>query len=130
MDVIQRDPFDTLGFRVKLNLGHTIGHAIEGHMKGKLSHGECVALGLVGAVKISSKMGILNNKTSGQIIDTIKDLGLPVTISELNMEKVMSLLNYDKKGGSFVLLKNIGNLITGVKVENNIIRNVLSEIIL
>lgn len=130
LDVIQRDPFDTLGFRVRLNLGHTIGHAIEGYMKGKLSHGECVALGLVGAVKISSKMGILNNKTSRQIIAAIKDLGLPVAMSGLNIEKVICLLNYDKKGGSFVLLKDIGNLITGVIVENNIIRKVLSEIIL
>ena len=44
--VVERDPKET-GLRMVLNFGHTVGHAIESAAGGSLSHGECVALGML-----------------------------------------------------------------------------------
>lgn len=130
IDIVKQDPFETKGLREKLNLGHTIGHAIEGETFGKLSHGECVALGLIGAVKISTRLKLMKQKTAIQIIETIKNLGLPTFIKGPNIEKVTKLLSYDKKRGTFVLIKEIGDLITGVKVEAKLVKIALLEVIL
>lgn len=45
-DVVQKDPKEK-GLRRILNFGHTLGHAVESYMNGKLLHGECVALGML-----------------------------------------------------------------------------------
>lgn len=43
---VENDPLDTKRLRESLNYGHTVGHALESLAKGKLSHGECVILGM------------------------------------------------------------------------------------
>lgn len=52
--VVEKDPTEQ-GDRALLNLGHTIGHAIEKYKNFELYHGECVALGTVAAAYISWK---------------------------------------------------------------------------
>lgn len=129
IDIIRQDPFDRFHIREKLNLGHTVGHAIEAVSNGKLTHGEAVSLGLVAAAKISLKMDILPPDQFQMIIDTIIKLGLPTSISNLKTDAVLSAIKLDKKGGNFILIKNIGNLLTNVKVDKKIITEVLSEVI-
>lgn len=56
--IVEQDPFDQ-GVRLCLNFGHTIGHAIESYALQKawgLSHGECVALGLLAESYISTQL--------------------------------------------------------------------------
>lgn len=48
--VVERDPKEQ-GERALLNLGHTIGHAVEKLMDFKLLHGQCVAIGLIAAAR-------------------------------------------------------------------------------
>lgn len=128
--IIAKDPVETKGIRQKLNLGHTIGHAIEGTINGKLSHGESVSLGLVAAAKISRKLGLLDKKIEQEVISTIKSLNLPINISGIDREKVSEALNYDKKIGKFVLIKNIGEIQPNMNVDKTVINKVLREIIL
>lgn len=130
LDMIRRDPFDTLGIREKLNLGHTIGHAIEGEMNGQLSHGESVALGLVAASKISVRTGMLSIDKAEVIIKTVKALGLPVILKGADKEKIMDLIAFDKKNGAFVLMKDIGTLVSRCIVDKKIIREAISEVII
>lgn len=137
IDIIQKDPFEKTGLRHKLNLGHTIGHAVEGAVKGKLSHGNAVAIGLVAAAWISVKKKMLSEEIFRQISNTLTILGLPtkiifsqysITRSDL-VSAVNKTLKLDKKGGTFVLIDDIGKLQTGVSVEEKIVQQVLTEII-
>ena len=57
-EIVEKDPTEQ-GDRMLLNFGHTIGHAIETCMNFTMTHGECVALGCVGAAYISCKRNLL-----------------------------------------------------------------------
>ncbi len=130
INIVQKDPYEKLGLRQKLNLGHTIGHAIEGSSADKICHGQAVAIGLAAISKLSVLKGLLTKNTYNQIIMQLKKLGLPTTISGIEKQKVLQVLKHDKKGGTFVLIKDIGKLQTGVRVETELIEKVLAEVIL
>lgn len=130
IDIISRDPFEKKGIRQKLNLGHTIGHAIESASNGSLPHGFCVAIGLIACARISVVKGFLDMKEYLKITNLLKSVGLPQTAGNIDPEKVKSALKMDKKGNNFVLLKSIGRIVTGIPVENKIIDSVIKEIIL
>ncbi|HLF44728.1 MAG TPA: 3-dehydroquinate synthase [Acidimicrobiia bacterium] len=97
-----------LGIRAVLNLGHTIGHAIE--FASPLSHGESVAIGLVAAARISEVR--LGFEEAARISESIQKLGLPVKVTGLDRARVIDLLGHDKKrdaqGIRMVLLRSIG----------------------
>lgn len=130
INLVQKDPYETKGERQKLNFGHTIGHAIEGACNGQLSHGEAVSIGLIAAAKISLLMSILSSVKYRQIVAAVKSLGLPINIPKINMESVLSALHYDKKGGNFVLMRDIGKIETNHRVPEEYIRLALKGIIL
>lgn len=129
MTVIQQDPFETNGVRQKLNLGHTIGHAIEGASNGILSHGEAVSIGLSASARLSLSMKLLKFSSFEKIIKGIAALKLPIQTTGVDKQKVLQALKMDKKGGTFVLIEEVGKLKTGVKVENRLIEKILGEII-
>ena len=129
--VVEKDPFELTGIRQKLNLGHTIGHAIEAAARGKLKHGQCVAVGLVACAKISLYQGLLSQKDYQEIIEVIKKLEHHhIIFSSISRQKVLQAMELDKKGGTFVLIEKIGRLKTGVKVDKSLIKKVLKEILL
>ena len=130
LDIVKNDPFETKGERQKLNLGHTIGHALEGVAAGKLSHGEAVSIGVVAAAKLSQSIGFLTKEKAYYIEDTITSLGLPTRAEKMQVKKVFSALSFDKKSGTFVLIRDIGKLETGVRVDTTLVRRVLAEIML
>ncbi len=100
-----------LGVRALLNLGHTIGHAIE--FASPLSHGESVGIGLVAAARVSeAKLGFMETR---RVTGCIEGLGLPVEVDGLDRQRVMDLLRHDKKrdgqGIRMVLLMEIGQAV-------------------
>jgi len=76
--VAAADPRET-GPRMRLNLGHTIGHAVEA--AGGLPHGECVAVGLAAAFRLSAANGG-SSEDAARVTDFLRARGLPVTIGE------------------------------------------------
>ena len=74
--VVEKDEFDNKGVRVILNLGHTIGHAIEAaaHYKKSYSHGQAVGLGIIAASYISRELKLLSEKDHRRIRDLIKQI--------------------------------------------------------
>ncbi len=128
-DIVEKDPYERLNLRQKLNLGHTIGHAIEGTANGRLSHGEAVTVGLVATAKISVIKGLLKLNKYFIIRNTIQQLGLPVSVKNIDKNKVLESLKFDKKAGSFVLIRDFGDLAVNIVVEQNIINQALDEII-
>jgi 3-dehydroquinate synthase len=104
--IIARDPHDK-GLRRVLNLGHTIGHALETLSDYQISHGQAVAAGIVLEAQMSYEMGILKKEA----LDQIKQRFPPVTLS-FDFKSIFDVIRRDKKGEDgcprFVLLQDIG----------------------
>ena len=85
-DVVEQDPKEN-GLRRILNFGHTVGHAVEGFNKGKLLHGECVALGMP---------PMCSGEALERLTKVLKKYGLPTEI-EQSADELMPYLKHDKK---------------------------------
>ena len=84
-DVVAEDEFDT-GARQKLNLGHTIGHAIEKNSNFTLSHGRAVALGMAIITKAAYQAGICSEDVYDRIISVLMKFTLPASIQDITSE--------------------------------------------
>jgi shikimate kinase / 3-dehydroquinate synthase len=95
--VIEEDPYEK-GFRAALNLGHTVGHAVELVSEFKLRHGEAVAIGLVVEAKYAERIGIAEPGLSNTIAGVLSGYGLPVGIPEdLPCDDILRAMRVDKK---------------------------------
>lgn len=116
-EVVMKDEKEN-GLRAVLNLGHTVGHAVEAYYDFELTHGECVGLGLAAVLSISESRKIIPNDDVVRIIEILKEYGFNTSVKIDNPQKVMEIMYMDKKadGGilKFILPKKIGNVI-GVK---------------
>jgi len=112
--VVEQDP-EERGIRATLNLGHTVGHAIEKLKNFKLTHGECVALGTVCAAEISHERGYLSTEEFYEIRDMNVGFNLPITVDGINPDDILEVSRQDKKIEHglrrFILLKSIGNAV-------------------
>ena len=84
--VVENDERET-GLRRVLNLGHTLGHAIEA-TDGSLYHGECVAIGM---------MAVCSDEVKARLVPLLKKCGLP-TEYRGDARSVVSKIALDKKG--------------------------------
>jgi 3-dehydroquinate synthetase len=122
VDVIQEDPFEQ-GRRATLNLGHTLGHAVELASNFQIRHGEAVSIGTVAATRLAQGMGLLPTDQAALILKGLEALGLPLEIpAGLDRAKILAGIKRDKKraGGvaRFVLPLRIGEARWGIPVEN------------
>lgn len=129
--VVEKDPLEK-GDRALLNFGHTIGHAIEKYMNFTMTHGECVALGCVAAAFISWKKNWLSMEEYYEIRDMFVPFYLPISIDNLDIEKVLQLTKSDKKAENgyikFILLKKVGKALIDKTVTDDEIREALQEL--
>lgn len=109
------------GLRAILNFGHTIGHAIETVSNFNLLHGECISIGMVGAFKISQNLGLVDENETTKVISLLNAAGLPISIQDMDIDKVISQMFYDKKIKNnklnFILPKKIGEVFQ-VKIDD------------
>jgi shikimate kinase / 3-dehydroquinate synthase len=95
--IIEEDPYEK-GFRAALNLGHTIGHAVELVSKFQLRHGEAIAIGMVAEAKLAEHLTVAEEGLSDKIRDVVAALGLPIQIpKELPREEILRAMKVDKK---------------------------------
>ncbi len=83
------------GERRKLNLGHTVAHAIE-KLSRRYNHGEAVGAGLVSIARISERLGLLSSADRDRIIHAVERAGLP-TRTEIPASEIARALTRDKK---------------------------------
>ena len=130
--IVEKDPTEQ-GDRALLNLGHTIGHAIEKYKNFNMTHGECVALGCIAAAYISWKREMLSMEEYYEIRDMFVPFNLPISIDDVDIEEVLNLTKSDKKMENnqikFVLLKKIGKAVIDRTVTDDEIRAALKEIV-
>lgn len=103
-DVVAEDEFDT-GARMKLNLGHTVGHGIEAKSQFAVSHGKAVAIGTAIVSRAAAKCGMLSQADANAIVDMLNAYGLPTT-TEYSAEELAHFMLSDKKrsGGTVNLI--------------------------
>ena len=96
-DVVMEDEFDT-GARMKLNLGHTIGHGVEAKSHFTLSHGKAVAIGMA---IVSRACGCADTQ---RILGILSRFGLPATTEDTADEILAYALSDKKRSGDLVKL--------------------------
>jgi 3-dehydroquinate synthase len=131
--IVEADELDRCGKRVILNYGHTIGHAIESaaEYSKKYNHGEAVAIGMISAARISSKLGLLKDIDRLKIESLIRKCGLPIKISGLNISDIYRSLLCDKKfihgRNRLVLPVGIGKVRIVEGIKRSVITNSIKE---
>ena len=124
--VVERDERED-GERALLNLGHTLGHALEAldRFSGTLTHGEAVAVGLVFATRLSVRLGLLESKVQERIVALARALGLPTSSESFDPPAALELMRRDKKaqGGKlrFVLLRGLGDALVVGDVADSLV---------
>ncbi len=101
------------GLRACLNLGHTLGHALEsqgGYTQ--LSHGEAVSLGLVLALRLGERLGVTPSDLTSRVTRLLARLGLPTEASSAALREAAQLIGHDKKRSGtslrFVVVEGVG----------------------
>ena len=128
IEIVAADERDT-GKRAVLNLGHTVGHAIEAATGyERYRHGEAVGLGLLAALRISDAEGL-----RGEVAAMLASHGLPTTLdAEVELDLVLSAMGRDKKataeGIGFVLLSEPGEPRWGQRVDPDRVRAAVEEL--
>lgn len=140
---IQQDPNETAGSRIMLNFGHTIGHAVENAADYRLRHGECVALGMLAALKLSELTGLLDPSLRTDVKDLLAKLNLPTRISDnsltdvtgnvtVDFDQIADTIRLDKKSRHgatrFVLLSGAGQPVVVEDVPPNLVRDAFESI--
>lgn len=111
--VVSQD-FRESGLRRVLNLGHTVGHAVEGLSRFKASHGAAVAIGIAVAAELSRARGLLARGLADKIVRTVHKIS-PSKPALPSVDEAWALMTQDKKARSgrlvFVLLEDKGRAV-------------------
>jgi len=112
-EVVSQDEREREEKRAILNYGHTIGHGLEAATQYKrFLHGEAVAIGMVGAAKLSQRLGLLPAAGVERQQALLQRFGLPTRFSGLSLTKIIRAMQLDKKikekAIRWVLLEDIG----------------------
>lgn len=120
--IVSEDPKEK-GKRAVLNLGHTMGHAIESYLNyKKLTHGEAVSIGLITALILSENILGLPQEIREEVLWIMKNLSMPYKIN-IDPNIALEHMKYDKKNLGdtiqYVLLKALGEPTYGNVVHEN-----------
>jgi 3-dehydroquinate synthase len=120
--IIEQDPYEG-SLRAALNLGHSIGHAVEAVSDYQIKHGQAVAIGMVAEAKLAETMGIAEPGLSEKIASVLSGLDLPTQIPVyLDREAMFQAMQMDKKRSRrtvrFALPLRIGEVRVGVEVPH------------
>jgi 3-dehydroquinate synthase len=122
--VVSKDEKES-GLRAILNFGHTFGHAIETVEGFRYTHGECVSLGMVAACYMSEMKGFISSDITDDIKNTLESAGLPVSVKEIDANKVYSQMFHDKKltGNvlNFILIHDKGKVAKHKESEKDMV---------
>ncbi|MCL4545705.1 MAG: 3-dehydroquinate synthase [Chloroflexi bacterium] len=95
--VVQEDEFER-GPRILLNLGHTLGHAVEAAAGyGHFLHGEAVSLGMVAEAWMAVQLGLCSPSVLERLERALIGLNLPVRLDSIDPELVLQIAQRDKK---------------------------------
>ena len=130
--VVERDPKEQ-GERALLNLGHTVGHAVEKLKDFQLLHGQCVGVGLIAAAFLSMSRGLLTAEEYEEIRKGCDSFHLPLTVDSLHAEDVLAATKKDKKMEAghikFILMDGIGKSFIDKTITDEELLRAIQEIL-
>src|SRR6185436_19536948 len=118
------------GLRRVLNLGHTLGHALEAATGyARFTHGEAVGWGLIGASEIARRRGLLAEPAFQAIASAVDRLGPRPGLSRIAPQRILAALAHDKKAKAgrvpFILPTAIGRVAIHSDVSRAEVRSAL-----
>lgn len=136
-EVVMKDERES-GLREVLNLGHTVGRAIETVSDYRLLHGEAVAIGMVAEVKLAYRLGYVTKEEQDMVIALLQKAKLPTAIPEyIDREQLVKKLYTDKKVRDgklrFVIQKGIGDVVEfeegvfATPIEESVAREIIMD---
>ncbi len=132
-NVVSQDERETLGIRILLNYGHTIGHAIESSTGySRLLHGEAVSIGMMGAAYIGESLGMLSPAEVDRQRGLLAEYGLPLSFPDMDIPAVNDAMLSDKKTAGrsirWVMLDGISNAVTRSDIPTNLVQDALNRL--
>jgi 3-dehydroquinate synthase len=118
------------GIRAALNYGHTFGHVIENETGyTEFLHGETVAIGMVMANELASRLGLMNTDEAMRIKNLLLKYSLPVSYSIENVYSFYEAFFLDKKSLdsniTFIIPEHIG----GVELRSDISKEIIIDVL-
>jgi 3-dehydroquinate synthase len=112
-EVVSKDEREG-GLRRVLNLGHTIGHALEAVTAyRRFTHGEAVGWGLIGAARIAARRGLLSE--FDEVRAAVDRIGPRPRLADLSAAAILAAIAKDKKAKAgrvpFILPTGIGRVV-------------------
>jgi 3-dehydroquinate synthase len=130
--IVQADEKES-GARRTLNLGHTVGHALEKLTDYRLRHGDCVAAGMIVASVLSNRLGKLHAEDVQRLEGICETWGMPIRLpATIKSEAIVEAVRADKKriGDKlhFIIPVRIGKVIEFTDIDNREFIAVLKEL--
>jgi len=132
-EIVGIDERDLTGERALLNFGHTVGHAIES-LSGYTGylHGEAVAIGMIAAGFIGTKMTGFAQKDFERLVALLKEAGFQTDIGDFSADEILDHTYTDKKVAAgkvaYVLPERIGSAVSGREVPDELVLNAIGFI--
>ncbi|MED5405154.1 MAG: 3-dehydroquinate synthase [Chloroflexota bacterium] len=133
-NVVSQDERETLGIRIMLNYGHTIGHALESSTKyGQFFHGEGVSVGMMGAASMAQEMGLHSQDIVDRQRRLLDRFNLPTSAKGVNVDDILKGMSLDKKvqDGSkrWVMLEEVGRSVVRTDVPEELVQKTVRELV-
>ena len=136
--VVMKDEKES-GLREILNLGHTVGRAIETVSDYRLLHGEALSIGMAAMTALSARLGYMSDEEAERVVNLYARVGLPTKIPDyIDREALVKKLYTDKKVRDgklrFVLEKGIGDVVEfapnvyAKPIEESLAREIIMEL--
>ncbi|MGH8182164.1 MAG: 3-dehydroquinate synthase [Rhodanobacteraceae bacterium] len=128
--VVERDEREA-GERALLNFGHSFGHALETEIGyGTLLHGEAVAIGMLLAARLSTRLGMADSTASERLLALLQRLRLPIALpAGAEADALLTRMRLDKKNRAgalrLILWRGIGRAEIVENVEDAAVLSIL-----
>jgi 3-dehydroquinate synthase len=120
--VVAGDERDSGQYRIFLNYGHTIGHALEAATNYQLQHGDAVAIGMAIEARLAVRVGLADQSVAERQDQLLTRFSLPTKLPHISHDSLLAHINYDKK-----VFGNAPRWILPVAVGRAIVSSAVSE---
>jgi shikimate kinase/3-dehydroquinate synthase len=128
IEIVEQDPYEA-GRRAVLNLGHTVGHAVERLDNYRRRHGEAVAVGLVAAARLAVALERAEAALAERIVSALVAWELPVRCPPFPAEAIWAAMGTDKKRRGGVTRWILPRAIGQVEMVQGVDRQVVLEVL-
>ncbi len=129
--VVSGDERDLGQYRIFLNYGHTVGHALEAATKYGILHGDAVAIGMAIEARLAVRLGLADPEVEIRQNNLLSRFGLPVRLPEVSVDLLLERIDADKKvfGGAprWILPVAIGRAVVSSNVTEADLRSVIKD---